>query len=208
MLPLTQNLQLRDLLTRLDATFEAERTPALKCARTCDACCHGPFDIGPAEAWLLLEGVATLEEDARRVLLRRVRSQAVEERSAAAVREGFTLESLGEEAFDTLCDERTTQPCPLLVERECAVYAFRPEACRLRGRVWGDDEDALWLACPEGWTDEAAPIAFDVVEHASSMQRFERAGRPGPDGRHGRTTIAQALDGLLRHMRRPAPTTR
>ena len=206
MLPITQNLQLRDLLGRLDEAFEGARTPALRCGPGCDACCHGPFDIGAAEAWLLLEGIAALEEQDRVAALRRVRAQAEEERrDAGAAGSPFTLDSLGEERFDALCDARVHAACPMLSDGRCIAYDARPEACRLRGRDWGTEDTALSFSCPEGWTSEADAITFDIVTYAEQQARFERAGRPGPWGRDARTTVAQALDALLRASRSAVP---
>ena len=58
----------RDLLTRLDAWFDAARRDAggiVPCREGCTACCHGPFDISVADAELIGEALDRMPATAR-----------------------------------------------------------------------------------------------------------------------------------------------
>jgi len=176
----------RALHETLDAWFARGLAAAgpgvVPCRRGCSACCHGPFDISPADAALVAEGVAALPEAER---------AAVRARAAAAVRRCEELEpgwrapwdvdALGEQAFDALGDRLAGEPCPALgADGGCLIHAHRPATCRLTG---------LSLSTPEG----------DVLEnHCPIQARFPRYAElpPTPFDLQGFEAGAEREDGL------------
>lgn len=155
----------RELLTTLDAWFDAGRAAAgegvVPCRRTCSACCHGVFDISAADAELLAEGLAALPAD-ERIALRLAARQQLED--VADLLPGwpapYDVDTLGEESFDALCDELADAPCPALAEDGgCAVYAHRPATCRMTGLAMD--------AGPAGRLDNECPIQDEFPDYAA-----------------------------------------
>ena len=72
-------LTYRELLETLDRWFARGREAAGKgvipCRLGCGACCHGVFDISPADAALLAEGLAALPEADREAVRARANDQ-------------------------------------------------------------------------------------------------------------------------------------
>lgn len=144
----------RLLLGRLDAWFaeamEREGT-VIPCRSGCTACCHGPFDISPADAALLREGLKGLPDETRDEI--RVSGELLLTRMQAIAPEWgppWDLDALGEEGFDQIADALAGEPCPMLgPSGECRVYAHRPLVCRLIGLpMLTDLGETLSNACP------------------------------------------------------------
>ena len=142
------------LLQRLDTWF-AEATKGreeiVPCRAGCTACCHGPFDISPADAELLKEGLALLPPEVRDdIRLRGERLLAKMRRLAPGWDAPWDLDELGEEAFDQMAEALVAEPCPVLgPDGACRAYAHRPLVCRLIGLpMLTDLGDALPNACP------------------------------------------------------------
>ncbi len=208
----------RQLLTRLDAWFDAARRDAegiVPCREGCTACCHGPFDISVADAQLIGEALDRMPAAARSRVTQRAqallaRMQALEPGWSSP----YAVEALGEERFDRLTEALAAEPCPLLDETgRCGIYADRPLVCRMIG---------VGMRTPAGRTIEnACPIqerfpgysslppamfeleAFEEMELAclreAAARRFGDAERWGFE-----TTIAAAI--LVSPTCSPAPT--
>jgi Fe-S-cluster containining protein len=144
----------RLLLERLDrwaADAVRERPGVVPCRSGCAACCHGPFDISPADAALLSEGLALLPPDQRADV--RARGARLLERMqllAPGWEAPWDVDELGEEAFDEMAEALVAEPCPVLgPDGNCRAYAHRPLVCRLIGLpMLTDLGDALPNACP------------------------------------------------------------
>lgn len=122
------------------ADAAARSGPHLLCRSGCAQCCVGAFPIGPADALRLKQGLDELAgvypEQAARVRERaasswsRLASQFPGDRATGAL----DLDSNGDpvEAFDHFADD---EPCPALDPEHstCALYASRPETCRVFG---------------------------------------------------------------------------
>ncbi|MFT4702649.1 MAG: Fe-S-cluster containining protein [Bradymonadia bacterium] len=199
MLPLIQNLQHRRALDAIDDAF-AGPNEAPACATGCDACCHGPFDVSSSDLWSLLEALVELELGVRGDALRRIKAAARVQRGHLAWTQEAcpSLETVGEDAFDAMCDALVEAPCPLLVDNRCAVYASRPEPCRFRGRVWRDNDEELDMDCPVGLNDHLQTLEVPYLDLAETLARVESRSRGAVNGRVERTSIALGLDHLLR----------
>jgi Fe-S-cluster containining protein len=144
----------RTLLERLDAWFaEAVKREGsvIPCRSGCTACCHGPFDISPADAALLREGLKALPDATRDEI--RVRGELLLTRMQAIAPEWgapWDLDTLGEDGFDQIADALAGEPCPMLgAKGECRVYEHRPLVCRLIGLpMLTDLGETLTNACP------------------------------------------------------------
>jgi Fe-S-cluster containining protein len=91
----------------------ASSDPPLACRRGCNFCCHGLVSASAPELFLLA---------------RQIREQAGAELPAVIARirevDGRTR------GLDPIARHRLRQPCALLVNGECSVYAARPLSCR------------------------------------------------------------------------------
>ncbi len=158
------------LLQRLDAWFadaQAKQGAVIPCRAGCTACCHGPFDISPADAELLREGLAllpTAERDAVRQRGARLLGRMKELLPGWGA--PWDVDAVGEEGFDRMAEALAAEPCPMLGEDgKCQVYAHRPLVCRLIGLpMLTDIGDVLQNACPiqdrfPGYA-EMAPVPF------------------------------------------------
>lgn len=146
--------QYQQLLERLDQWFSEvrQRHPGvIPCKAGCTACCHGPFDISPADVRLLEEGLAQLSPEVRQQV--RTRGAALLDRMRA-LEPGWTapwdVRDLDDERFDRLAEALADVPCPLLdAAGACQVYAHRPMVCRLIGLPMMTAEgELLENACP------------------------------------------------------------
>lgn len=163
----------RTLLQSLDRWFArgvAAAGPGLVPCRTgCTACCHGPFDISPADAALVAEGLAALPDDVRAGVATRADAQLA--RYLELV-EGWgppwDVDALSEEAFDALAEALQDLPCPALGEEGgCLIYDSRPATCRMTGLAMvSRSGDVLENVCPiQGDFPEYAalgPTPFDL----------------------------------------------
>ncbi len=144
----------RLLLQRLDAWFAramVKHGEVVPCRAGCTACCHGPFDISPADAGLLREGLALLPPKEREDV--RVRGELLLTRMhelAPGWGAPWDVSALGEEGFDRVAEALTGEPCPLLSDDgRCRVYEHRPLVCRLIGLpMLTDLGETLENACP------------------------------------------------------------
>lgn len=158
----------RLLLERLDRWFaEAAKGREIPCRAGCTACCHGPFDISPADAELLREGLALLPADVRADIRSRGRALLGQ---MQVILPGWSapwdVDAIGEEGFDQMAEALAAEPCPMLgQDGKCRVYAHRPLVCRLIGLpMLTDVGEVLPNACPiqekfPGYA-EMAPIPF------------------------------------------------
>lgn len=126
------------ILRELDAWQAAARTAhpgVIPCGRGCSACCHGPFDISVADAAVVAAAIAALPEATRRPILVRAAAQLDQMQSLAPdFDHPWDVSTLGEEAFDALCEALADEPCPCLDDTgSCAIYAARPMVCRIMG---------------------------------------------------------------------------
>jgi Fe-S-cluster containining protein len=191
----------RDLLATLDDWFAGGRAAAgpgvVPCKRTCSACCHGVFDISPADAELLAEGLAALPATDRAALVLRATEQ-LEECADELPDWGppWDVEALDEATFDALCEELADAPCPALAEDGgCAVYAHRPATCRMTGLSMDagragrlDNECPIQSEFPR--YRGLAPVPFDLIAFEGQAARHDAdAAARG----HGTTTVAGAL---------------
>jgi Fe-S-cluster containining protein len=158
----------RLLLERLDRWFaEAAEGRDIPCRAGCTACCHGPFDISPADAELLREGLALLPAAVRNDI------RAKGDRLLGRMGEllpgwgaPWDVDEIGEVAFDRMAEALAAEPCPMLGSNgECRVYSHRPLVCRLIGLpMLTDLGEVLPNACPiqdqfPGYP-EMAPVPF------------------------------------------------
>lgn len=166
-----------DLLADLDAWFSegirAAGPSVVPCTTGCTACCHGPFDISPADAALVAEGVRLLEPEARHTLLAAAREQVAQYTTVLPDwGRPWDVTALGEDRFDLLSETLAELPCPALDEHgSCRIYAHRPATCRLMG---------LALVTPEGdLLENACPIQGDFPSYEAlpptpfDLLRFE-----------------------------------
>lgn len=165
------------LLADLDAWFRegvrAAGSGVVPCTTGCTACCHGPFDISPADAALVGEGVRKLDPESREALRSRASAQLARYREVVPEWNApWDVGVLGEERFDLLSETLAELPCPALdATGTCQIYAYRPATCRLMG---------LSLVTPEGdLLENACPIQADFPAYESlpptpfDLLRFE-----------------------------------
>jgi len=189
------------LLATLDAWFargSAEAGPGVvPCRAGCSACCHGPFDISPADAALVAEGVAALPPAERTAMRSRAAAQL---RRCAELLPGWgapwIVAAVDEDAFDSLTEQLAHEPCPALGPTgACGIYAHRPATCRMTG---------LAMATGDGGSlDNHCPIQADHPAYAAlpatpfDLQRFEddaeRHDALAADRGHVSTTVAGAI---------------
>lgn len=182
-----------ELLERLDrwsADAAARHPGVIPCTRGCSACCHGPFDISPADAALLRAGLAALDPTRRSaVRARGARLLARMREVAPGWRAPYEIDAIGEDRFDQVAEALADEPCPLLGEDGgCVAYAHRPAICRMMG---------LGMRTPEGDVENACPIRHQYPAYAAlPPQPFDLAGFERAEARvieaagGGETTIA------------------
>lgn len=191
----------RALLETLDAWFACGRDAAgpgvIPCRRTCSACCHGVFDISPADAQLVAEGLAALPPEQAAAL----RSRAVDQLRRCAERlptwgPPWDVDALAEVTFDALTEQLAHEPCPALAQDGgCAIYAQRPATCRMTGLAMdAGPAGRLDNECPiqAGFPDYAAlaPVPFDLMGFERQSARHDEAAAAHG---HKTTTVAGSL---------------
>ncbi len=105
----------RELVARVETFGQAIRqryAAHLTCHAGCDHCCYQDFTVFPVEAHHLAQAVAALTADERQ----RLRQH---------------LEQARDEALLPLAE--APQPCALLHDGRCRLYAGRPLICRIQG---------------------------------------------------------------------------
>ena len=189
------------LLTTLDDWFARGREAAgpyvVPCKRTCSACCHGVFDISPADAELLAEGLAGLPADRREEL----RTRAVEQLEECDDVQPdwhapWKVDDLDEATFDALTEELADAPCPALdADGGCGVYEHRPATCRMTGLPMDAGRAGrLDNECPIQHEFARyrglAPVPFDLIAFEGQAARHDAdAASRG----HFTTTVAGAI---------------
>lgn len=173
-----------NLLAELDAWFSrgiaAAGPGVVPCTAGCTACCHGPFDISPADAALVAEGVRLLPPDQRDQMLVTARGQVARYAGLApGWEQPWDVTALGEEKFDLLSEALADMPCPALSESgACRIYAHRPATCRLMGLALVTPQgDLLENACPiqSGFPGYEAlpPTPFDLLRFESEAEEVD-----------------------------------
>lgn len=174
------------LLADLDAWFRegvrAAGSGVVPCTTGCTACCHGPFDISPADTALVAEGVKQLAPEARDAMLARATAQLAQYRELLPEWNApWDVTALGEEKFDLLSEALAELPCPALdTAGVCLIYAHRPATCRLMGLALVTPEgDLLENACPiqsnfPGY-EALPPTPFDLLRFEYEAEEVDDA---------------------------------
>lgn len=190
----------RRLLALVDAATGRARAAAgahLVCESGCAPCCFGPFAITRLDAWRLQDGLRTLAGTASGTadaVRRRARATVARQTPAfAAGRAGVFASPVEEERF---YEAFASDPCPALDPDTgaCAVYAWRPVACRTYGppvRIGGDDLPPCPL-CFKGASREEVEAARETID-VSAVEDPLNARLEQETGRPGMTTIAFAI---------------
>ena len=177
-----------DKLRQLDGWFAdgvAVAGPGVVlCQRGCTACCHGPFDISPADARLVAGGVARLDPETQTAVRSRARDQVARYGDAAPTwRAPWDVDELGEEQFDQVSEGLAALPCPALGDGgSCLIYSDRPATCRIIGLPMITlDGGVLENACPIRHTsrqyDALEPTPFDLARFESGADADDAAAR-------------------------------
>lgn len=183
------------VLRVIDAAFAA--APPVPCRAGCAACCHGPFDISPADAKAVEAGMEALDSAMHAQVVSRAREEiAAFQHTRPDWQAPYDVESLGEADFDIIAHLRADEPCPALSDAgACTLYQHRPSTCRLMGRPWVTaDGGVLANACPikEEFPGYAAmpptPIDLEMIESALDAIDALHVGQGSPG-----TTIAGAI---------------
>jgi len=162
------------LLGELDTWFAkgvADAGPGVVlCRRGCAACCHGPFDISPADARLVADAVAQLDPVMRAAVRTRAAAQLAQYASELPEWHApWNIEAIGDDAFDQVSNALASEPCPALNDQgECLVYQSRPATCRMTGLGMETAErEVLENVCPIIDTSAAfaalKPTRFDLM---------------------------------------------
>ncbi len=126
----------KDLLAGVDAWYKSVKDahPAeVPCTKGCRECCVGLFDVSLADRDLLREGLAKAEPAVRKDIEARAAALAARLREVTPDL-GDTLDGLGPDDIDDLCDEVGDVECPVLGPGgECRLYSHRPLTCRMSG---------------------------------------------------------------------------
>jgi Fe-S-cluster containining protein len=183
------------------ATESAARGKPVACRRGCGACCRQLLTVSPAEAWMLAEEVAALEESRRETF--RMRLTAVRDvlRNAGML---ARLASINDPALDDAAHYQLANDyfhlgaaCPFLdPDGACGIHPFRPALCReycaLGGSASCDDpflhpvevmpnplpiSDALGTFCASYLGDEVEriPLALALDWAAAHPEPADRA---------------------------------
>ena len=163
----------RGLLGDLDEWFARGVTDSgpdvVLCRRGCSACCHGPFDISPADAELVANAVNQLDPAIRSAVQLRALYQVTQYTTLLSSWEApWNPGTIGDRLFDWLCARLAKQPCPALgTDGACLIYEDRPATCRIIGLAMRLPEgDILANDCPILTTSERYaeldPTLFDL----------------------------------------------
>lgn len=191
----------RELLDELDHWFAdgvaAAGHDVVLCRRGCSACCKGPFDISPADAELVAAAVGRLDPAVRSLVQLRAADQVDQYAERTATwSDPWDPGTIGDGAFDRLCQQLATLPCPALGDDGgCAIYADRPATCRMIGLPMRTAQgDLLENNCPIINTSARyaalAPTTYDL---ASFEDRAEDRDIVAMEGGWRRTTVAGAI---------------
>jgi uncharacterized protein len=180
----------RQLVARVEAFGQAVRqryAGQVRCQAGCDGCCYQQFTIFPVEAYHLQQTVAALSPQERQDLGRHVQQHA---------------------APWQLVEQ--PQPCVLLDNGHCRLYAGRPLLCRMHGyplyssmieRPDGSQRDCCPLNFPDVPLSALAPQAvynLDLVNHTlAAINHLFAQTSATPDQRVSmRQAVSHALGSL------------
>lgn len=179
--------QYDQILAKADSHFSrivAEQPAALQCRRGCSFCCHGLFEITPADMVVMMDGLRGLERPAR---------AALAERAAEALeRLGHPeLEGLPESERRRFFDEvAVDEPCPALSSGgACVIYSHRPLICRTAGLPVRDGSDYRGGECDLNFTSSSKA---DKERAAWNLQWEDAVGS------QEHYTVPQAIQILVR----------
>jgi len=156
--------------------------PAAPCRLGCTACCHGPFDISPAEAMQVYAAVQWLPEPQRSEVRRRAWAQIDDIVDlVTSWRPPWDVLALDPDLFDALPEALAGEPCPALDPGSgaCLIRDMRPSTCRLMGMsVVTSEGDLLENACPiqdefPGYA-ELPPVPFDLETMEQGLDERDR----------------------------------
>lgn len=107
----------------------------LPCSRGCSHCCVGVFPVTILDQQEIHRGLRLLCSDDRKAIMRQAIAQArLIEMSAPQLAHDRFIDRWADRDIDTLVERYRELACPALQpDGSCAVYAFRPLACRSMG---------------------------------------------------------------------------
>jgi Fe-S-cluster containining protein len=171
------------LLATIDRWFadgvERAGPGVVLCRRGCSACCHGPFDISPADAELVANAVRGLEPRLQRELQRRAGEHVAHYRARVDWDAPWDVDALGDEAFDALAEDLEPLPCPALGDDgACRIYDGRPATCRMIGLpIVAASGDVIPNPCPIINTSPRyaalEPVPFDLEAFETAADRCD-----------------------------------
>lgn len=184
------------------ADAAARSGPHLLCRRGCNQCCVGAFAIGPADALRLKQGLDALSHESPEHAAR-VRQRAAASWSRLAphfpgnrATGALELDHNGDptNSFDHFADH---EPCPALDPEHgtCAVYASRPQTCRVFGPpvATGEGYGVCELCFQTATAQEIAAAAMTPLPDDSSITLDQAATAAGMAP--GATIVAFVLKG-------------
>lgn len=151
----------RETHITLDELLERDRkkdagSAGIRCRNGCDHCCHGPVEIWPQEAALLIEAA----------------------RAAGVELDTARLERQARHAIDTWQQQpRADRACVFLGDGgACGIYASRPNACR-KLLVMADPELCDGAKHPPGSAERWFSWEAEMLE-AAALETFGRLLMP------------------------------
>ena len=126
------------LASKTDDWFKRANAALLSqvpCHASCSHCCIGPFPITQLDVSLLQEGLEHLPSDQRSCIEKRAVEQVTAcEAAFPRLRHARYLDHWSDEDIDRLVSDFHRLPCPALNDEGlCALYEYRPLACRSMG---------------------------------------------------------------------------
>ncbi|HEX8749808.1 MAG TPA: YkgJ family cysteine cluster protein [Nitrospira sp.] len=126
------------LASKTDDWFKRTNAALLSqvpCHAGCSHCCIGPFPITQLDVSLLQEGLEHLPSDQRSCIEKRAVEQVTAcEAAFPRLRQARYLDHWSDEDIDRLVSDFHRLPCPALSDEGlCALYEYRPLACRSMG---------------------------------------------------------------------------
>lgn len=158
------------------------------CREGCHRCCIGLFPVTLLDRRSVLAGLRSLPEEHRRAIRANAAAQA-ETLTAAAPRLTDTplIDGWTDVEVDRLVERYRDLRCPALLENgRCAIYEYRPLACRSMG-IPTDDGHIVEGACeiqsfvpirrlPASLREEEDRLARSEAEELAAERRRTKAG--------------------------------